>query len=70
MSFGGDALVEEEVPQGQFVIDVEGQVLEVEHKAVEVDLILYGYMDVPESPAIDLPVLNDIWGESFPGDQV
>ncbi len=68
--FGGNALIEQEVPQCQFIIDVKAEVLEVEDKPIEMNLVLNRNMEVSQPPIVLSEVLNNRGGKSSARDKV
>ncbi len=70
MGFGGDAFVEEEVPKGEFVVNIGVNVFKSEYKAIKVDFIFDRHVDVPQSAVGSLAVFYHYRDDTFSGDQV
>jgi hypothetical protein len=70
VGFSGDAFVEKEVPEGEFVVDVDVEVFEAEDKAVKVDFVFDRHVDIPQSAVGSLAVFYHCRDDTFSGDQV
>ncbi len=59
--FGRNAFIEQEIPQGEFVINVKFEVLKVENKPIKMNLVLNRNMEVSQPSIVLSEILND-WG--------